>query len=207
MKALQTSWRKGWREVEPEDDGDEIFHALIARYAEPHRAYHTLDHIRECLRQLDLARHLLSRAGEAELAVWFHDAVYDPTRNDNEARSAEWAKKVMGERQVAGPAIQRIGELIRMTTHHNNHLTGDAALVCDADLAILGAEQPRFDAYNSAIRLEYAWVPEPAYQQGRGAVLAAFLSRPRIYHSQFFYERLEQKARANLRHAVARYSS
>ncbi len=207
MKVLQTRWRKAWRKVDPEDDGDKIFYALIARYAEPHRAYHTLDHIRECLRQLDLARHLLWRAWEAELAIWFHDAVYDPTRNDNEARSAAWAEKVLGERQVAGPVIQRIDELIRLTTHHDDHLTGDAALVCDADLSILGAEQPRFDAYNSAIRLEYAWVPEPAYQQGRGAVLAGFLSRPRIYHSRFFYERLEQKARANLRQAMARNSS
>jgi predicted metal-dependent HD superfamily phosphohydrolase len=207
MLALWNRWRQAWRAVVPDDDGDEIFQALIACYAEPHRAYHTLDHIRDCLRQLDLAHPLLSRAGEAELAVWFHDVVYDAGRNDNEARSAEWAETALIEKKVAGVTVQRIGELIRLTTHQDNHLTGDAALVCDADLAILGAEPARFDAYDLAIRLEYAWVPEPAYRRGRAEVLARFLSRPRIYHSSFFYERLEQLARANLRRAVERYSS
>ena len=108
---------------------------------------------------------------------------------------------------AAGPSQRqlRVGELIRLTTHAHTALVGDAALMCDIDLAILGAEPWRFDQYDAAIRREYEWVPEDVYRRERARVLAGFLERPRIYHTPYFHDILEVQARVNLWRATARY--
>jgi predicted metal-dependent HD superfamily phosphohydrolase len=78
----------------------------------------------------------------------------------------------------------------------------DAALFLDMDLSILGASPNDFDAYEQAVRLEYGWVPEPAWRAGRAAVLRKFLARSHIFHSKEFRERLEAKARHNIERSL-----
>lgn len=203
--ALRDRWRAIW----PGDatDGDSVYRDLAARYAEPHRAYHTLDHVADCLRRLDEVRPLLLRPDEAEWAIWFHDAIYDPRRADNEARAAQLATDALRAAGVAEDRVGRVADLIRLTSHAADDLTGDAALVCDVDLAILGAEPAAFDAYDAAIRQEYAWVAEEIFRRERARVLQGFLARPSIYHSLTFGDTLEQHARENLDTAIRRYQS
>lgn len=202
-----TRWREVWRAIGAEDRhrGDFVFDDLISRYGEPHRSYHTLDHIGECLRHLDTASHLLQRPSEAEIALWFHDAIYDPRRNDNEARSAGLAEEVLCSAGVNEGVARRVGDLIKLTTHAETLSAGDASVVCDADLAILGAGEAVFHRYDTAIRREYAWVPEPIFRRERGRVLAGFLARPRIYQTDYFANLFEIRARTNLRRAIKNY--
>ncbi|MCX7784480.1 MAG: hypothetical protein N2318_12665 [Meiothermus sp.] len=163
---------------------------LLTRHTEPQRFYHNLAHLDTLLKLLPAKPHL-------EFAVWFHDAVYDPTRTDNEAQSALLAEQNLRHLGVAPPLIQAVVDIILAT---QNHQTGDpdGALFLDADLSILGAEPKTYQAYAQAIRQEYAWVPEALFQERRALVLQKFLSRERIYQTEAF-ARLEQPARENLR--------
>lgn len=206
MDGLRAGWDTAWGAFSLGNTGGEVYRDLVEKYSEPHRAYHNLVHIQECLHLLDAARGFLARPEEAELAIWFHDAIYDTRQSGNEARSAEWAEKVLRENGAPVEAANRVGHLIRLTSHQSKQLTGDAAIVSDVDLAILGAEAERFDAYDAAIRQKYIWVPDDVFRRERGRILAGFLTRPRIYHSPFFYEGLEELARANLRRVLPRYS-
>jgi predicted metal-dependent HD superfamily phosphohydrolase len=178
--------------------GERLLEEVARRYAEPHRAYHNLEHVHDCLTQLELGRHLLVRAAEVEIAVWFHDAIYDPRRSDNEERSALWAEEALRAGGVPGEAAIRVANLIRLTTHEQEGLTGDGAVLCDADLSILGAAPGRFERYERQIREEYAWVPQAVYREKRGEVLAGFLRRRAIYQTRPFIERYEAQARENL---------
>ena len=205
LDGWRSRWRAVWQAVAA-TGGDSIFDDLLGRYAETRHAYHNPEHIQKCLDHLDAARHLMARPAEVELAIWFHDAIYDPQRNDNEERSALLAEETLragNEPEMA----QRVGDLIRLTTHASIQLTGDEALLCDIDLAILGAPPERFARYNDAIRREYDWVPDDVYQRERTRVLAHFLERPRIYYSEFFFDRLETQARANITAALQKYHS
>lgn len=162
---------------------------LLTRHTEPQRFYHNLAH-------LDMLLQLLPANPHLEFAVWFHDAVYDPTRADNEAQSARLAQESL-ERVGAEPSlIQKVTQIILATQNHlaDDH---DTALFLDADLSILGAEPKIYRAYARAIRQEYAWVPEALFQERRARVLQKFLSRERIYQTEAFAH-LEQPARQNL---------
>lgn len=127
------------------------------------------------------------------LALWFHDAIYGPRRDDNEARSADWARSVAGEEVAA---------LVMATRHAQSPESADARLVADADLWILAAPKPRFDEYQAQIREEYAWMPEADYRRGRTSLLQGFLERETIYGTEHFARRYEKRARANLTRAL-----
>jgi predicted metal-dependent HD superfamily phosphohydrolase len=166
---------------------------LKARYAEPHRRYHTLAHIEHCLREFPPEE--AQDPASVLLAIWYHDAIYDPRRSDNEERSAELLLQDF-------PAARRAADLVLVTKHHQA-ADPDAELVVDIDLAILGQAPADFDRYERQIREEYDWVPEPVFREKRGALLRAFLARPRIYRTDAFRERLEAPARANLLRSLA----
>jgi predicted metal-dependent HD superfamily phosphohydrolase len=176
---------------------------LVARYSEPHRAYHTLAHVLNCQHELDACRALASDPGAVEAALWFHDVVYEPQGNGNEEASAAFALEVLGR---AGMDLQRQGRVERLilaTRHAAVPEDGDGALVVDIDLAILGAATEEFDRYERAIRIEYAWVPEMVYRMKRIEVLEGFLARPALYATEAFRERLELRARENLGRSIA----
>jgi predicted metal-dependent HD superfamily phosphohydrolase len=180
----------------------EVERALAAAYGEPHRAYHDARHIAEVLRWYDVVADEVGWDDPVAVyhAILFHDVVYDATRGDNEARSAEVAARV-------GGAGERACELIRLTAKHGSlEAAGDrdTAHFLDADTAILGAEPAEFDAYDAAIRVEYKHVPEDLYRAGRGAFLAKMHARPRIFFSDLFHARLDARARENLARAIVR---
>jgi predicted metal-dependent HD superfamily phosphohydrolase len=166
-----------------------LLEQLLARYREPHRHYHTLRHLEECFQKFDELRDVASYPDAVEMAIWFHDAIYDPRRDDNEARSADWAKAAVGERVAA---------LVLATRHEAVPADVDAQVLVDVDLAILGAPPARFDEYERQVREEYRWVPEPIYRHQRRQILDRFLARRSIYHTQRFIARYEAQARVNL---------
>jgi predicted metal-dependent HD superfamily phosphohydrolase len=182
----------------------ELAFGLIAlAYSEPHRHYHNAHHVAECFRELEPVRQACARPLEVDAALLFHDIVYDPTRHDNEDRSADEAAMALRALGWTAPGAQAVGELIRATKHASAPTTPDAAVVVDVDLAILGQAPEAFEAYERAIRREYEHVPEPAYRAGRANVLRRFLSRPQIYATDYFAGRYEMAARQNLGQSIA----
>ncbi|WP_019585468.1 HD domain-containing protein [Deinococcus apachensis] len=169
-------------------------------YAQPHRAYHNADHVRAVLHALD-ARGLLTPA--LALAAWGHDLVYDPRASDNEERSAKVFGEWLREQDLSPELGEEVRRLILATRHDAPPTTRDEALLVDADLSILGADSRMFAAYDSAIRQEYAFVPEEAYRAGRARVLQSFLDRERIFTTPEFAG-LEAQARVNLASALER---
>jgi len=201
--ALVPSWQEAWRELGlPVPEG--VLDALIARWAEPHRRYHTLQHLQDCLALFDAHRTLAERPGEVAVALWFHDAVYDTARHDNEAASADWATRVLRDAGAAGDVLARIDALILATRHSQQPATPDERLLVDIDLAILGAAPARFDEYERQIRDEYGFVPEDVFRARRAQILRGFLARPALFATPALAARLEAPARANLAGAIAR---
>jgi len=195
---LLTRWLALWGRLGAKGDGEKVYADLVARYAEPQRAYHTLAHVAECLTTLDGARHLAVYPDEVELAAWFHDAIYDPHREDNEAQSAELARRTALDADVRRASAKRVYHLILATRHRALPTDPDQQLLVDVDLAGLALPWDEFEANGRRIRQEYAHVPEPAFRAARAAALGRFLRRPHIYATAFFRERCEARARANL---------
>ena len=181
----------------------ELYEQVLARYAEPQRHYHTPHHLDECFAQLDGARELAERPAEVELALWFHDAIYDPKRHDNEALSAIWARTSALSSGIERDAADRIEVLILCTRHEAAPQDRDAKLLVDIDLSILGASAARFAEYEAQVRREYIWVPAFLYRRKRREILEGFLARPTLFSTAPFRERLEAPARANLARSIA----
>jgi predicted metal-dependent HD superfamily phosphohydrolase len=171
------------------------------------RHYHTLGHLEACLKEFDAARDLAIHPGEAELALWFHDVVYRTWRSDNEERSAALAAEVMSRRGAESAAIQRVASSILATRHQGREPNGDAALVVDIDLSILGQPEETYQEFERNVRREYWWVPRRRYVAGRCAILESFLKRTSIYRYPEFQRRYEATARLNLTSAIVRLKS
>jgi predicted metal-dependent HD superfamily phosphohydrolase len=204
MSVTLASWRAMWRELGAELPDDELFHRLVACWSEPHRHYHTLQHLRECLERFEEVRPLARRPAEIELALWFHDAFYDVHRQDNEARSADWAQAAVRAAGIAQGVARRVHALVMATCHREAPTDPDAQLLVDVDLAILGADRARFDESDEQIRREFGHLGDGAFRDGRRAVLRGFLARPRIYSTERFAAAFEASARKNLGRALRR---
>ncbi|HEV7238021.1 MAG TPA: metal-dependent phosphohydrolase [Thermoanaerobaculia bacterium] len=180
----------------PRDVAERWLRDLEARYSEPHRHYHTLAHIEHMLE-------LLPHADETVVAaVWFHDAIY--VGNANEERSAVLAREALQELGFAEEKIALVERMILATKKHEPADLPEPGLAfLDADLAILGSERTRYDEYVLQIREEYAHVPDDAFRIGRDAILRRFLARPRLYFTDGFYARFEEKARENIEREIA----
>lgn len=161
-----------------------------------------LEHIAACLRAFDEAPREGVDGIAVELAIWFHDVIYDPQAKDNETQSAEWFATCAREAELPKLLIAEVHRLILITQHKALPQTPAERLLVDADLSILGADETAFAEYERQIRSEYAWVAENDFCLGRVAVLEQFVQRERIYHTTYFFQRYETKARENLRAAM-----
>jgi predicted metal-dependent HD superfamily phosphohydrolase len=203
---VKERWERLWRTIHAKGDGSERYETVTLAYAEPQRHYHNQKHIADCLIELDAARHLGEHPERIELALWFHDAVYEPKAADNEEQSAEMAKRCLesaGRADLAGP----IAALIMATKLHNTDANTDAALMVDVDLSILGQSEKRFADYEAGIRAEYSWVPQNVFNGKRAEILQRFLARTRIYSTEHFFAKYERQARKNLEQSVRKLTS
>ncbi|MDX2283720.1 MAG: hypothetical protein NW241_06135 [Bacteroidia bacterium] len=173
--------------------------ALLACYGSRDRHYHNLNHLAALLEDISQHPDVWEDRDSAELAAWFHDAVYDPLRPDNEAQSARMAGEQLAAWGLPPARLARIQRLILATRHLDEAPEDpDEALLRDLDLAVLGGTPDAYQAYAGAIRREYSVVPEAAYRAGRSQVLARFLARTAIYRTQACQDRYEAAARRNL---------
>jgi predicted metal-dependent HD superfamily phosphohydrolase len=183
---------------------------LLSRYAEPQRRYHDQRHLLEVLEAVDLLAGSAVQPDVVRLAAWFHDAVYDPQTGPgaNEEASARLAEDVLASLQVPVTVGARVGALVRSTaTHEVPAGDVDAAMLCDADLAILGSDPGRYAEYAVDVRLEYAFAPDEVFRPARAAILASFADREQIYRTEAGTARYEARARINLAAELARLTA
>lgn len=197
-------WMGLWSRIGAKGNGRPVWSELVERYSEPHRAYHTLEHLGHCLIEWDLAEPTVRDSDEVELAIWFHDSVYDVRANDNELRSAGLADRCLEKAGLPDDLRARVRRLILATQHAAAAETEAAAWLVDVDLAILGQPRDRYARFEKEIRIEYQWVSEVEFRAGRSAVLRRFLDRPSIYATDSFRGRYEAHARDNLLWALDR---
>lgn len=203
MSSRQQSWQRAWTGVGAHGSGDDVLAQLLAAYSQSHRHYHTLQHLDECLQGFEQSRALARQPHEVELALWFHDAIYDVKADDNELRSADWARQVLLQAGVAEAVAEHVHELIMATRHTALPTLPDPQLLVDIDLAILAAAPARFAEYEKQIRKEYAYVPGFLFKRKRRQILQGFLDRERIYSTALFHATREAAARENLARAIA----
>ncbi len=201
MRTSIDHWLPLWQRLEASGDAAAWHGRLLSAYAEPQRAYHSLQHLDECLRVLDEAKASgsIKQPDLVEMALWFHDAVYDPKGSENEALSAQMAVEAVGDGEVG----REVARLIMLTKSHQPGAGLDDAWIIDIDLAIFAQAPARAMEYERQIRVEYAWVPEAVYREKRAEILTGFLNRERLYLTPWAQDLFEERARDNLRTLIA----
>ena len=193
---MSTVLLQRWRALAGED-ADALGEALIRAWDEPARVYHDQSHLIWLLDEAERRAALVSDYAFVGFAIWFHDAVYEPGRPDNEALSADWARTSLAHDRALA---ERVGRVIEMTKDHAaGAASGDEALFLDMDIAILGAPWEIYCAYAAGIRAEYPHIVDPAFAGGRGAFLAKQLERNRIFRTDVYEGELGETARSNMR--------
>ena len=197
IPALEKSWfelHQHYHFSEPQ----KILNKLIAAYSEKQRAYHTIQHLYECLILLELVKPYLNDFYAVALALWFHDAVYDPQAKDNELKSAELFEQYLSQ-DLSIDIVQKIKRWILVTQKHEATNELDLQFLLDIDLAILAASPERFTEYEQQIQQEYAWVYPDIYLIKRKQVLAHFYQTEPLYQTEYFQQNFEQRAKENLK--------
>jgi predicted metal-dependent HD superfamily phosphohydrolase len=173
--------------------------SVLARYREPGREYHGIRHVRWVVRHVTEFAPATDDPGAVIAAAFFHDAVYDPTRTDNEAASAELADRALTELGWETPRRRQVMRMIEATTSHDVETADrDTRVLLTADLAVLAAEPSRYSDYVRAVRREYGHVGDDAWRTGRSAVLRGLLDRPHIFAPDLDLHDWEHRARANI---------
>ncbi len=180
------------------------FEALLSAYSEPHRYYHRASHVDACLGELDEVRAQVAEPGRAELALWFHDAVYRPTSPSNERDSADWARRFLTDLDADSSLIQAVDDAIMATRHTAVPENELSKWVVDIDLSILGYPPREYAQFEENIKREYSRIPGLLFRLKRAEILESLLSRGCIYSTEWFRRKYECCARQNLREAVAK---
>lgn len=200
---LRQRFNAVWRRIGASGDPAPTFDDLIARYREPHRRYHTEEHLRFGLEQLDLIAALADDADAVECAFFFHDAIYELTAPDNEVRSADLAASMLQAERTDERFIAEVVACIMATAPGQSPQTANERVMSDIDLAILGQPPEAYERYERQVREEYGAVPDDVFWRARKEILRAFLSRPAIYSTTPFRERYEWQAHLNLEASVS----
>jgi predicted metal-dependent HD superfamily phosphohydrolase len=210
--VLRSSWRTDLGRLVPgsADAGrpsaaamDGVLDAVLVRYCEPHRRYHSLKHVVAVQRSLhqimedDPEALTDDEASTVRLAAWYHDAIYEPMSSTNEADSAELAGADLASLGVSHRHCDSVRRLIMVTAHSGSPTSAAEAILVDADLAILAGPTDAYDAYVANVRTEYSSVSDENWRTGRARVLTSLLGNSRIFHTQNSDQR-ERAARANM---------
>lgn len=178
---------------------------LTARWGETHRHHHNRTHLLAVLEAVDLlltadgnSPHL-GQARSVKLAAWFHDAVYQRQPGRDEEESARLAEDQLPAAGCSARETAEVARLVRITSDHLPAPEDSAgAILCDADLSVLGGSPAAYNTYVAAVRLEYAHIPDDAFTAGRSAVLERLMSLHPIFRTLPGRRLWEQSARENL---------
>jgi len=199
---MEAKFKDLWTRVNGKENSNVVFETLNSLYSQPHRFYHNLTHIDHCLRELSSIKSSAKDYDSLELAIWYHDAVYETRRDDNEKKSAELAKEICEINNFTDDFTTRVYQLILSTKHCGEPSDPDTKILLDVDLSILGQEEDIFKEYEDNIRKEYIWVPSDIFKAERKKILQSFLDRKSIYLTDYFKDKYEIIARDNLKKSI-----
>ncbi len=204
-ERLRGRWESLMQRLKVNDALNE-FEELFFLYSDKKRAYHNNSHIEEMHNDFDGVRELSSNPEAIELAIDYHDVIYDVKANDNEERSAEMAADFCQSKNLPDSLTKKVNNLILYTRHQEVPEAIDGKIIIDLDLAIFGKPPVIFDRYDRNIRKEYSWVPEGRYNLVRRLKLIEFFKAEdkggRIYLTNHFAEKYEVQAKENLERAI-----
>ena len=204
LDLLQQSWLDLLVRLEADLPlAEAVIKDLIATYSTSDRHYHNLHHVRYLLELAKRVRHLTECHSAIELAAWFHDYIYDSCAKNNELKSAIYAEQILNRLNIETDIVESVKQMILSTKQHQpleNSI--DNLIFLDLDLSILGTSSAKYLEYSAAIRQEYCWLRDREYWQARKQILTVFLSRARIYYTDYFFHRLEQQARVNVANEI-----
>jgi len=186
------------------DGNDVVLQTLREAYSEPHRHYHTGQHIDALLTHYDAVRAQAHQPEEVEVAIWFHDCIYKPFSSRNELDSANFAVKFLQQNGADDRRCRHVYNLIMATQHTASVAEFDQKLLVDIDLSILGAPEQIYAQFEQAVRREYRWVPMPIYRRKRKQLLVDFLNRASVFQTDYFRDKFERNARDNLARAIVK---
>ena len=196
-KSLKVPLLNRWNTVMPGHDA--LFLDLLDRWSEPHRRYHGCTHLLTVLESLDLLTDPADPPRTVLLAAWFHDAVYRGVAGQDEEESARLAEERLGAAGLPEPEAAEVGRLVRLTSDHRPEQgDGDGALLCDADLSILGGEPEEYARYVAAVRQDYAHIGDADFAAGRAAVVRRLLELDPLFHGGRARELWLEAAHRNL---------
>ncbi|WP_018971124.1 HD domain-containing protein [Rubritalea marina] len=193
--ALQLRWQEFAQRCQlPQPEA--IWDAIATLYSEEERAYHNLHYIHDCLEKWDAWPNKPEQeaAQYIELALWFHDIIYDSRRADNEEASAALLSHFIKDH----PLCTETMALILSTRHRDTEGMRCEEILCDIDLSILGAPTEQYQRYARAIRQEYAWVPIENFAPKRSKILENFLNRESIFHTDHAKKLWQTQVPSNL---------
>ena len=201
-KQFQDYWALTAKQLSLDEDTTQNFYAsLYGAYSEVQRHYHSIQHIVECLEHFHQIKTYLDDTLSVELAIWFHDVIYNPQAHDNEQQSADYMQRML-ENVLGAEQIAKIYAWILATKTHAPTADTDLAYLLDIDLAILASDPMRFAEYERQIQQEYAWVEPSLYVKKRQQVLRHFLETQPLYQTPFFQKCYEHQAKQNLTQAL-----
>jgi predicted metal-dependent HD superfamily phosphohydrolase len=207
MSGVELELRVAWqRHLGMSAVATEWFDTVIGAYRAEGRHYHGVRHVAWVVRHVQAiaSDHPVDDLDSTVAAAFFHDAVYEPTRDDNEAESAAMAERAVHDIGWTEPACRHVSELVLATAGHDvDGVDRDTAVLLAADLAVLAAEPSRYAEYATAVRREYAHVDDAGWRAGRAAVLRALLARPHLFAPDLTLIEWERRARANLTSELA----
>lgn len=179
---------------------NQCFEAICNAYTESHRHYHNLGHISTMLSEINNSSDNSLDKDSLLFATWFHDIVYNPRGNDNEAQSAIVAINNLTQLAVPREKIELVEKLIIATANHTKAPANDDNLnfFLDCDLKVLSFNKEDYLQYAKNIREEYKHVIGFLYKNGRKKILKKFLESSSIYRTDYFKNNYEEQARKNI---------
>jgi predicted metal-dependent HD superfamily phosphohydrolase len=201
-KSLKVPLLNRWESIMPGHDA--LFLDLLDRWGEEHRRYHGRTHLLAVLEALDLLTDPADPPRTVLLAAWFHDAVYRGVAGQDEEESARLAEVRLSGTGLPPAEVAEVARLVLLTSDHRPEPgDDDGALLCDADLSVLGGEPEAYARYVAAVREDYAHVGDADFAAGRAAVVRHLLELDPLFHSQRARELWLDAARRNLRGELA----
>ena len=204
---LKEKWDELVRDLPEREIAQRHYEELVKAYSDEKRFYHNLNHLKDFYQWYETYREEVQSPQVFQFAIWYHDCIYKILHtNVNERLSARKARLQLQQLGLEPEKIRQVEALILDTRFHRIEAGAglpDAPWFLDMDLAILGAEAERYDVYREQIRQEYWVIPSSVYKIGRVKTLRRLLERERIFHTDPFYKKLEDRARNNIERELA----
>lgn len=211
-KELKPKWNNLMTEIEANQDfnihsiehqkEDAAFLEIYKKYSEKKRHYHNLLHILACLKEFKEVKDLAEHPLELQAGIIGHDVIYNTRARGNEQQSADYMQNLFLKLGSSHDFAKKVHDLILLTKHDKVPKIIDGKIIVDIDLSIFGKSEKEFDEYDKNIRKEYSWVSEEDFRNSRAKVLQSFLNRKKIYATNFFREKYEERARINLKRVI-----